>query len=55
MNGASTGYTAVYQIEILLLFATLVAIGPLVRSGVRAEDIQPAAKPAEYELAEYPH
>jgi BCD family chlorophyll transporter-like MFS transporter len=55
LNGASTGYTAVYQIEILLLFATLVAIGPLVRSGVRAEDIQPAAKPAEYELAEYPH
>jgi MFS transporter, BCD family, chlorophyll transporter len=33
MTGASTGYTAVYQIEILLLFATLVAIGPLVRSG----------------------
>ena len=30
---AATGYTAVYQIEILLLFATLIAIGPLVRTG----------------------
>ena len=37
LAGASTGYSAVYQIEILLLFATLVAIGPLVRSG---RDIQ---------------
>ncbi|HEY1312690.1 MAG TPA: MFS transporter, partial [Steroidobacteraceae bacterium] len=33
LSGASTGYGAVYQIEIVLLFATLVAIGPLVRSG----------------------
>ena len=33
LTGADTGYGAVYQIEILLLFATLVAIGPLVRSG----------------------
>ncbi len=36
LTGASTGYSAVYQIEIFLLFATLVAIGPLVRSGKRA-------------------
>jgi BCD family chlorophyll transporter-like MFS transporter len=36
LTGASTGYGAVYQIEIILLFATLVAIGPLVRSGKRA-------------------
>jgi BCD family chlorophyll transporter-like MFS transporter len=35
LTGASTGYGAVYQIEIFLLFATLVAIGPLVRSGKR--------------------
>jgi BCD family chlorophyll transporter-like MFS transporter len=39
LTSAATGYGAVYQIEILLLFATLVAIGPLVRSGVmRAPD-----------------
>ena len=28
----ATGYALVYLIEIVLLFATLVAIGPLVRS-----------------------
>jgi MFS transporter, BCD family, chlorophyll transporter len=31
MAGASTGYSFVYHIEIYLLFATLIAIGPLVR------------------------
>jgi BCD family chlorophyll transporter-like MFS transporter len=36
LTGPSTGYGAVYQIEIFLLFATLIAIGPLVRSGSRA-------------------
>jgi BCD family chlorophyll transporter-like MFS transporter len=51
MNGASTGYTAVYQIEILLLFATLVAIGPLVR-GAKTET---AGKSPEFELAEFPN
>lgn len=30
--GPATGYGAVYNLEILLLFATLVALGPLVRS-----------------------
>jgi BCD family chlorophyll transporter-like MFS transporter len=55
MTSASTGYTAVYQIEILLLFATLVAIGPLVRSGARSASSELSAKPAEYELAEIPH
>ncbi len=38
MRGAATGYSVVYHIEIGLLFATLVAIGPLVRRG----DEQPA-------------
>jgi BCD family chlorophyll transporter-like MFS transporter len=33
LHSPSTGYGAVYQIEILLLFATLMAIGPLVRAG----------------------
>ncbi len=31
LAGPATGYTLVYAIEIILLFATLVAIGPLVR------------------------
>jgi MFS transporter, BCD family, chlorophyll transporter len=45
--GAATGYGAVYQIEIVLLFATLVAIGPLVRSGANAARV----RSSEYELA----
>jgi len=42
LTGPATGYGAVYQIEILLLFATLVAIGPLVRSGVVAAPVAPS-------------
>jgi BCD family chlorophyll transporter-like MFS transporter len=47
LTGPTTGYGAVYQIEIVLLFATLVAIGPLVRSGAKTA----STEPAEYELA----
>jgi MFS transporter, BCD family, chlorophyll transporter len=47
LTGASTGYSAVYQIEIGLLFVTLVAIGPLVRSGARSAPHRSAG----YELA----
>jgi BCD family chlorophyll transporter-like MFS transporter len=37
LNGPSAGYSVVYHLEILLLFVTLVAIGPLVqRSGAAA-------------------
>ena len=39
-----TGYTLVYSIEVILLFATLVAIGPLVRGG---ED-SPCPKPPSF-------
>jgi BCD family chlorophyll transporter-like MFS transporter len=36
LTGPGVGYSVVYQLEILLLFATLIAIGPLVlRTGVR--------------------
>jgi BCD family chlorophyll transporter-like MFS transporter len=31
LTGPATGYGAVYQIEMVLLFATLIALGPLVR------------------------
>ena len=48
--GAAAGYGAVYLIEIILLFATLVAIGPLVR---RARDSQ-AASSSRFGLAEFP-
>jgi MFS transporter, BCD family, chlorophyll transporter len=49
MTGTSVGYGAVYQIEILLLFAALVAIGPLVRSGLDS------GQSARYGLAEFPN
>jgi BCD family chlorophyll transporter-like MFS transporter len=42
----ATGYGAVYQIEILLLFATLVVLGPLVRSAVATDEAVPSRLPA---------
>ncbi|WP_336485368.1 BCD family MFS transporter [Methylobacterium nigriterrae] len=41
MSDASIGYLVVYHIEIALLFATLVAIGPLVRERARSDALQP--------------
>ena len=35
LSGSATGYTAVYLIELALLFATLIAIGPLARHAAR--------------------
>lgn len=50
LTGPATGYGFVYNIEIALLFATLVAIGPLVRS-TRAHRQQPSSK---FGLADFP-
>jgi MFS transporter, BCD family, chlorophyll transporter len=50
LNSPATGYSFVYHLEIALLFATLIAIGPLVRTrGVR----QPSSH-AKFGLAEFP-
>jgi BCD family chlorophyll transporter-like MFS transporter len=49
LTDASIGYSVVYQLEIGLLFATLVVIGPLVRFA--AEKETPRAK---FGLAEFP-
>jgi BCD family chlorophyll transporter-like MFS transporter len=46
----ATGYSFVYHLELLLLFATLVAIGPLVRNANPAE----TESSAKFGLAEYP-
>jgi MFS transporter, BCD family, chlorophyll transporter len=40
LTGPSVGYTSVYLIEIVLLFATLAAIGPLVRTR-RSDESEP--------------
>jgi BCD family chlorophyll transporter-like MFS transporter len=45
---ASVGYAFVYHLEIALLFATLVAIGPLVRTAT-----DPRSK-SRFGLAEFP-
>lgn len=50
LNSAATGYSAVYLIEIVLLFATLAAIGPLVRPA-HARRLRPSGK---FGLAELP-
>ena len=47
-TGPTAGYVTVYQIEIVLLFATLAVIGPLVRGGKRSTR-QPG-----FGLAQYP-
>jgi BCD family chlorophyll transporter-like MFS transporter len=49
LTGPATGYGAVYHLEILILFAALVAIGPLVRQ----PGAQPISQPALH-LAEFP-
>jgi BCD family chlorophyll transporter-like MFS transporter len=50
LTDPSAGYSVVYHIEIALLFATLVAIGPLVRTS-RTRFAQP---PTKFGLAEFP-
>jgi len=47
----ATGYSFVYHIELYLLFATLVVIGPLVRRGPTPVQARPATK---FGLAEFP-
>jgi BCD family chlorophyll transporter-like MFS transporter len=50
LNGPATGYGVVYQLEIALLFATLVAIGPL----VRRVQLRPDRPATPFGLAEFP-
>ncbi len=49
-----TGYGAVYQLELLLLFAALVALGPLTRHLVRHGATRPALPTRKFGLAELP-
>jgi MFS transporter, BCD family, chlorophyll transporter len=53
LRGPATGYSAVYHLELALLFATLVALGPLVRRGPNAT--RPRPHPSHrFGLAELP-
>jgi MFS transporter, BCD family, chlorophyll transporter len=50
LNGPAVGYSVVYFIEIGLLFATLIALGPL----ARARRLGPAVPSTKFGLAEIP-
>jgi BCD family chlorophyll transporter-like MFS transporter len=50
LTGPEAGYSFVYQIEIGLLFAALIAVGPLVRSSAARPNIEVR----EFGLAQYP-
>jgi BCD family chlorophyll transporter-like MFS transporter len=50
LTDASVGYSAVYHLELLLLFVTLVVIGPL----VGRTTVKPSSPPSNFGLAEFP-
>jgi BCD family chlorophyll transporter-like MFS transporter len=50
LTGPSTGYGVVYQVEVVLLFITLIVIGPLARHAARDDEV---ANP-RLGLAEFP-
>ena len=50
LQSPATGYSFVYHIEMYLMFATLIAIGPLVRP---TRSIHPSPQ-APFGLAEFP-
>jgi BCD family chlorophyll transporter-like MFS transporter len=49
-----TGYSVVYHIEIALLFATLIALGPLARRQRAAAGTSGRASGRKFGLAEFP-
>ncbi|CAN5866772.1 BCD family MFS transporter [soil metagenome] len=53
VSGPSIGYSVVYYLEIVLLFGTLMAIGPLVRT-TRSRDARPVQQSGKFGLAEFP-
>lgn len=51
LRGAGTGYALVYHLEVVLLFATLIALGPLVRRG---DPVRPRPHDTRLGLADFP-
>ena len=50
LSHPATGYSFVYHVEMYLLFATLIALGPLVRRNRRSNE----TTPAKFGVAEFP-
>jgi BCD family chlorophyll transporter-like MFS transporter len=55
LTGTATGYGVVYQVELSLLFATLIAIGPLVRRTAYPSTAAPLAPQRKFGLSEMPN
>ena len=53
LSGPATGYSVVYHIEIGLLFATLIALGPLVRLSFKRSS-NPQTRTGKIGLADFP-
>lgn len=54
LSDPSLGYSVVYHLEIGLLFATLIALGPLVRVGILQSSQTPDSGDARFGIAEFP-
>lgn len=52
LHNPATGYSFVYHLELYLLLATLVVIGPLVRTSSSAAKVSPPV--TKFGLAEFP-
>lgn len=52
LQSPATGYSAVYHLELAMLFVTLIVLGPLVRRGSSAQ--QPTTSSQRFGLAELP-
>jgi MFS transporter, BCD family, chlorophyll transporter len=53
LQSPATGYATVYHVELALLFATLIVLGPLVRRGAIPQRTAPPTSP-RFGLAEFP-
>jgi BCD family chlorophyll transporter-like MFS transporter len=55
LNDPSTGYSVVYHLEIGLIFATLIVLGPLVRlRAIQSNDRNPTGEAGKIGLADFP-
>jgi MFS transporter, BCD family, chlorophyll transporter len=54
LQSPATGYATVYHVELALLFATLIVLGPLVRRGAIPRRATAASSSPRFGLAEFP-
>lgn len=54
LNDPATGYSVVYHIEIGLIFITLIALGPLVRTRASTRNDHPTGETGKIGLADFP-